>query len=68
MNIQVDGMDFHVNLQKLKQVKEYIVGSKRVDENVMATNYVVDIINIIIDKNTKEMENALGKLGKTYNG
>ena len=68
MNIQVDGMDFHVNLQKLKQVKEYIVGSKRVDEHVMATNYVVDIINIIIDKNTKEMENALGKLGKTYNG
>ena len=67
MNIEVDGMDFHVNLQKLKQVKEYIAGSKRVDENVIATNYVLDIVNIIIDKNTKEMQKALAKIGKTYN-
>ena len=65
MNIEVNGMDFHANLQKLKKVKEYVLGSKRVDENIIATHYVVDILDIIISKNTEEMNKALAKLGKS---
>jgi len=65
MNIEVDGMDFHVNLSKLKQIKEYIATNK-IDGNEIASHYVLDIINIIIDKNTNEMQKAMRKIGRDY--
>jgi len=67
MNIEVNGMDFHVNLSKLKQIKEYIATGK-INDSEIASHYVLDIINIIINKNTNEMQKAMNKLGKSYDG